>query len=80
VTDTRAPSEFEEGMRALETIVARLEAGQLTLEEALAAYEQGEGIVRRLNEKLSEAEQRLEVLSRGADGRLHVRPLNEEKG
>ena len=80
MTESRPADDFEEGMRTLEALVAKLESGQLTLEEALEAYEQGVGIVRRLNEKLCAAEQRLEVLSRGEDGRLYTRPLKGEKG
>ncbi len=70
---------FDDGMRALESIVSKLESGQLTLEEALDAFEQGVGLVRSLNEKLKQAEQRLEVLSRAEDGSLRLRPGKEEK-
>lgn len=70
---------FDAGMRELETIVAKLESEQLTLEDALSAFEHGVGLVRVLNEKLKEAEQRLEVLSRAPDGSLRLRPGTTEK-
>ena len=81
MTDARdsGAAGFEDGMRALEAIVSRLESGQLTLEEALQAFEQGIGLVRSLNDKLNEAERRLEVLSRAEDGSLRLRAGREEK-
>jgi exodeoxyribonuclease VII small subunit len=70
---------FEDGMSALEELVSRLESGDLTLEEALSAFEKGVGLVRQLNEKLNEAERRVEVLSRGADGTSALRVVEEEE-
>jgi exodeoxyribonuclease VII small subunit len=71
---------FDEGMAELEGIVARLEAGELPLEEALAAFEAGIALVRMLNQRLSEAEARIEVLTRDAEGALHLQPLEREPG
>lgn len=66
---------FDQGMAELEVIVARLETGDLPLEEALAAFEAGVALVRALNQRLSEAEARVEVLTRDADGKLRLQPL-----
>ena len=68
---------FDDGMAELEGIVARLERGELPLEEALAAFEAGIGLVRELNRRLSEAEARIELLSRDAQGGLQARPVSE---
>jgi len=65
-------------MAALEELVARLESGELTLEDALVAFEQGVALVRVLNERLTSAEQRIELLVRGVDGRLSLQPADEE--
>ena len=46
---------FDQGMAELEAIVARLEAGELPLEEALAAFEAGVTLVRTLNQRLNDA-------------------------
>jgi exodeoxyribonuclease VII small subunit len=70
---------FDQGMAELEAIVGRLETGELPLEEALAAFEAGIGLVRALNQRLSEAEARIELLSRDAQGTLQVRPLSEQE-
>jgi exodeoxyribonuclease VII small subunit len=68
---------FEEGMRALEAIVSRLEGGNLPLEESLAAFESGVAVLRALHEQLGEVERRVEILLRDADGVLRVRDGND---
>ena len=67
---------FDQGMAELEAIVARLEAGELPLEEALAAFEAGVTLVRMLNQRLNEAEARVELLTRDANGKLQLQPLD----
>jgi exodeoxyribonuclease VII small subunit len=69
---------FDHGMAELEAIVARLEAGELPLEEALAAFETGVALVRTLNQRLSEAEARVDVLTRDANGKLQLQPMGPE--
>ena len=69
---------FEDALRDLEETVQRLESGELSLEDALAAFERGVGLVRVLNEKLAEVEQRVEVLMRDSQGRLRTRSLDAE--
>ena len=71
--------QFGEGMAALENLVARLESGDLPLEEALGLFEEGVGLIRVLNDKLNEAERRIEILSRGEDGAARIRLLGEEE-
>lgn len=68
---------FEDTMRALEDIVRRLERGDLPLEEALSAFEHGVALVRKLNERLTEIEGRVEMLSRSADGQLSLTPIEK---
>ncbi len=71
---------FEEALRDLESTVQRLESGDLSLEDSLAAFEQGVALVRVLNEKLAGVERRVDVLMRdhegGAEGGLRTRPLD----
>ncbi len=75
---TTDPIRFEDGMAALEALVARLESGELSLEDALAAFEQGVALVRTLNERLAAVEQRIDRLVRGDDGRLRLLPPGDE--
>ncbi len=71
---------FEEGISALEGLVTELESGELPLEKALQSFERGVGLVRTLNDRLNEAEKKIEVLSRGSGGDLLVESLDEGDG
>jgi exodeoxyribonuclease VII small subunit len=71
--DPGAPS-FEEALRGLEALVERLEAGDLPLESALAAFEQGVALSRRCAEQLEAAERRIGELVREGGG-LVARPF-----
>lgn len=66
-------------MAALERVVNELESGELSLENALRAFEDGIGLVRALDAQLNEAEQRIEVLTRTESGKLQLRPAAEEE-
>lgn len=68
---------FEDALDRLEAIVDRLERGELALEEALATFEEGVGLSRRLGEQLGGAERRVEELLREGAG-LATRPLDAE--
>jgi len=70
--ESAAQLSFEQGMERLEALVRRLEQGNLPLEDSLAAFEEGVGVLRVLHEKLGEVERRVEVLMRDADGVLRV--------
>jgi exodeoxyribonuclease VII small subunit len=70
------PPRFEEALRDLESTVQRLESGELSLEDSLAAFEQGVALVRVLNEKLEGIERRVDVLMRDHEGGLRTRPLD----
>jgi exodeoxyribonuclease VII small subunit len=64
-------------MKSLEGIVARLEQGNLPLEQSLDAFEKGIHLLRALHEKLGEVERRVEVLVRDADGVLRTREADD---
>ncbi len=72
------PKTFEAGLHDLEGIVERMETGDLSLEDALGAFEEGAGLVRHLGEKLAEVEKRLEVLSRNQDGVFQLQSVPTE--
>ncbi len=78
--DRRDEQPFDQGMAELEAVVARLESGELPLEDALAAFETGVTLVRLLNERLNAAEARVEVLGRDTNGRLALEPLDPAAG
>jgi exodeoxyribonuclease VII small subunit len=64
----KAPENFEDALRELEGLVARLESGEVPLEESLTAFEKGQRLLHFCEEKLSKAEQLLVRLSREAEG------------
>ena len=59
---------FEQAMKELEAIVGRLEAGDVSLEASIAAYERGELLKKRCESLLRAAETRIEKIKLGADG------------
>ncbi len=59
---------FEEALSRLEALVAKLEAGELPLEEALQAFEEGVKLTRLCAERLEDAERRVHLLTRRPDG------------
>jgi exodeoxyribonuclease VII small subunit len=60
---------FEASLAELEGIVARLEKGDVPLEESVAIYERGEALKRRCEELLRLAEARVEKITLDASGR-----------
>ena len=67
---------FEDAIARLETIVDRLEQGDLELEQALAAFEEGVSLTRRCAGQLEDAERRIEVLVREGEKWI-ARPFEE---
>jgi exodeoxyribonuclease VII small subunit len=70
---------FEERLNDLESIVEKLEAAELPLEDALALFEKGIGLVRALTAQLDEVERKLEVLTRNAAGDPELREMEDPK-
>jgi exodeoxyribonuclease VII small subunit len=58
-----APVTFEEALRRLDEVVARLEAGEVGLEEALGLFEQGQALLAACRERLAAAQRRIEELT-----------------
>ncbi|WP_076742169.1 exodeoxyribonuclease VII small subunit [Spiribacter curvatus] len=55
--------DFETALQTLEALVERMERGELTLEQSLQCFEQGIRLTRECQKALSEAEQRVEILT-----------------
>ena len=66
---------FEAAMARLEVIVKAMEGDSLSLDESLALYEEGVALTLRLNRELGEAEQRVQILQRTADGEIKPAPF-----
>jgi len=61
--DDRKPLNFEAALDELEQLVERMEAGDLTLEQSLAAFERGVVLTRDCQKALKEAELRVQALT-----------------
>ncbi len=66
---------FEASLRRLEEVLEGLEHGELTLEESLAAFEEGVNLVRRCQQKLDEVEKKVEILLKDDAGKFFTRPF-----
>ncbi len=60
---------FEQAMAELESIVSRLERGDIPLEDSITAYERGEALKKHCDQLLKSAEMRIEKITLGADGK-----------
>ena len=60
--ETSPVADFEQSLDALEQLVDRMEHGDMSLEESLAAYESGVGLYRRCQAALEQAELRVRLL------------------
>lgn len=70
---------FEKAMERLEKIVEDLENGNIPLEEALKKYEEGVKLSRVCQKRLSQAEKKIEILTRALDGGLQKEPFDVEE-
>jgi len=64
--------DFDSGLKKLEGIVQKLDAGDLTLEDSLKTFEEGIELVRLLAKKLDEAEKKIETLTQAEDGSITI--------
>jgi exodeoxyribonuclease VII small subunit len=73
-----AKEKFEEALGRLEDIVRRMEAGDMTLEKSLKAFEEEIKLARLCSRKLDEAERRVEILLKQEE-ELVIRPFKVEE-
>jgi exodeoxyribonuclease VII small subunit len=69
---------FEEALKKLEAIVETMESEDLPLESLLGKYEEGTQLARICQEKLAEAELKIQRLEKTAAGELKLKPMVPE--
>lgn len=69
---------FETAMDRLEAIVEQMESGKLPLEELIVRYEEGMNMVKVCQERLTAAEQKIEIIARDNAGQAVVKPFEPE--
>jgi exodeoxyribonuclease VII small subunit len=75
VSSSKAAMPFEEAMSKLESVVEAMESGELPLESLIAKYEEGVKLAKVCQEKLAEAELKIQQLEKSAAGELKLKPL-----
>ena len=78
MSDEKKEVNFETALKKLESIVEHLETGELSLEDALKAYEEGVKMADLCSKRLSEAERRVEVLMKTNAGKFKAVPFEGE--
>ena len=71
-----AKERFEDALNKLEKIVSKLEEGDIPLEESLKFFEEGIRLSRLCNQKLDEAEKKVEILLKGKEGAMKPQPFD----
>ena len=72
-----APPAFEEALKRLETLVAEMEAGNLSLDQMIAHFEEGSNLVDICGKRLNEVERRIEKLVK-KDGAITTEPFDSD--
>lgn len=70
---------FEKSLASLEKIVRQLEEGDLSLEESLKLFEDGVKLSRECQERLNQAERRIEVLLKDEEGNPALEPIEAQE-
>ena len=65
---------FENAYSRLEEILEKMNSGKLSLEESLTHYEEAEQLIGLCNKKLTQAEQKIEILIKNREGNLALTP------
>ncbi len=72
-------AKFEDSLKKLESIVAQMEKGELTLEDSLKLFEEGVGLSASCKEQLDAAEGRVQQLIKQRDGSLKAENFPAER-
>ncbi len=81
MADTSLPPDiaklgFEEALKQLEDIVRDLEGGKSKLDDAIKSYERGALLKQHCEDKLKQAQMRIDKIMLGADGSVKAEPAN----
>ncbi len=69
---------FEQAISKLQEIVEKVETGQIGLEQAIGQYEIGCKLVQHCKKILEQAERKIEILSKGLEGKIVSEPFSAE--
>jgi exodeoxyribonuclease VII small subunit len=69
---------FEAALKRLETLVGQMESGELGLDDLVAAFEEGQKLVKQCSDKLNAVERRIEILVQDEAGAVTARPFEPD--
>lgn len=75
---TKKNQSFEEAIESLENIVARLESGNLPLDDSIKQFEEAMKLIGYCEQKIATARQKVKMLTEGADGTITDVPFSTE--
>jgi len=70
--------DFEKSLARLEEVVKRLESTELSLDDAMKLFEEGVKLSTECRKQLEDAEERVEILLKKADGKIAAEPFESE--
>ena len=70
--------QFESALKELDTLVAKMEEGELSLENSLQSFERGVGLIRQCQQALTEAEQKVKILTE-QQGELKLAEFHQDE-
>ena len=68
---------FEDNLKKLEALVARMESGAEDLDAMVKSFEEGQELVAYCNARLAAVERKVEILARKADGAVEAAPFED---
>ncbi len=68
---------FEEGYKRLEEILAKLNSGEVSLEDSLKYYEEADKLISGCNKLLTEAEEKIQMMVKNRSGQIEMQPFGE---
>ena len=74
----KVPIDFESALKELESLVEKMEQGDIRLEDSLQYFERGIELTRHCQQALQEAEQKVQILLE-KNGRAEIKPLSDEE-
>ncbi len=74
----KPPIDFESALKELESLVEKMEQGDIRLEDSLQHFERGVELTRQCQQALRDAEQKVQILLE-KDGRAETKPLSDEE-
>ena len=74
----KKPQGFEKSLERLETVVEEMEGGDLSLEDMIKRFEEGQKLIGFCSKKLDEVERKIEILVKKDSGEIEAEPFGED--